>query len=185
MATSTPVVDKVSAAPTAAPAGLSPARLSIVPLLLSVAIGAAIASLGMGGFLYYLAHTGRLTTQAASVVRAKSVAQTPTRLVALDPLLVNLADPGGAAYLRLSLVLRVADASGKKADGAKADSNDEGEVDAVRDTALAVLGRQTSDSLLALDGKERLKSELRRSLAQRNPKLKVTDLFFTDFLVQR
>ncbi len=139
----------------------------------------------MGGFLYYLVRSGRLTTQAAAVSKVKSAAQAPTRLVSLDPLLVNLADPDGTAYLRLSLVLRVADASANKADDAKAAKDDEGEVDAVRDTALAVLGRQTSDSLLALDGKDRLKSELRRSLAQHNPKLKVTDLFFTDFLVQR
>lgn len=185
MATSTPVVDKVSAAPATASAGPVPAQLPVAWLLFSVAIGAAIASLGMGGFLYYLVRSGRLTTPAASVSRVKSAAQAPTRLVSLDPMLVNLADPDGTAYLRLSLVLRVADASANKADDAKAAKDDEGEVDAVRDTALAVLGRQTSDSLLALDGKDRLKSELQRSLAQRNPKLKVTDLFFTDFLVQR
>jgi flagellar FliL protein len=137
----------------------------------------------MGGFLYYLAHSGHLMART-SVVRGESAAQ-PTRLVALDPLLVNLADPGGEAYLRLSLALRIADAPAKKAGDARAVGGEEEETDAIRDTVLAVLGRQTSDSLLALDGKERLKSELRRTLAQRNPKLKVMDLFFTDFLVQR
>ena len=185
MATSTPIVDKVSAAPATTPAKPASVPLPVAWLLLSVAMGAAIASLGMGGFLYYLVRSGRLTAQAASVARAKSAAPMPTRLMALDPLLVNLADPGGASYLRLSLVLRVADAPAKKTEDTKADKNDEEEADAVRDTALDVLGRQTSDSLLALDGKEQLKSELRRSLAQRNPNLKVTDLFFTDFLVQR
>ena len=56
---------------------------------------------------------------------------------------------------------------------------------AVRDTVLTVLGRQTADSLLATDGKEHLKSELKAALAEHNRDLKVTDVFFTDFLVQR
>ena len=56
---------------------------------------------------------------------------------------------------------------------------------AVRDTALTVLGRQTSDGLLSVDGKERLKAELKAAMAEHNAELKVTDLFFTEFLVQR
>ena len=64
--------------------------------------------------------------------------------------------------------------SGKDADAA-----------AVRDTALAVLGGRPSEGLLATDGKERLKAELKAAIAEHNPELKVTDLFFTEFLVQR
>ena len=55
----------------------------------------------------------------------------------------------------------------------------------VRDTVLAVLGRQTADGLLAADGKGRLKVELKAALAEHNRDLKVMDVFFTDFLVQR
>ncbi len=119
------------------------------------------------------------------MARVESAAPVETHLMVLDPLLVNLADEGGAAYLRLSLVLRVTDAAARKDSKDKVEKNDAAEVDAVRDTALTVLGRQTSDSLLAPDGKERLKAELKRSMTQHNPGLKITDLFFTDFLVQR
>ena len=56
---------------------------------------------------------------------------------------------------------------------------------AVRDTVLTVLGRQTADGLLAADGKEHLKAELKSAIAEHNPDLKVKDVFFTDFLVQR
>jgi len=56
---------------------------------------------------------------------------------------------------------------------------------AIRDTVLTVLGLQTADDLLAPDGKERLKLELKKSLAEHNGNLKIAELFFTDFLVQR
>ena len=119
------------------------------------------------------------------MARTESTARAETHLIVLDPLLVNLADEGGAAYLRLSLVLRVTDTAAKKDSKAKVDKSDDAAIDAIRDTTLTVLGRQTSDSLLAPDGKERLKTELRRSMTQHNPNLKIADLFFTDFLVQR
>jgi len=123
--------------------------------------------------------------QGTSMARTESTARAETHLIVLDPLLVNLADEGGAAYLRLSLVLRVTDTAAKKDSKAKVDKSDDAAIDAIRDTTLTVLGRQTSDSLLAPDGKERLKTELRRSMTQHNPNLKIADLFFTDFLVQR
>jgi len=105
--------------------------------------------------------------------------------------LVNLADGGGNAYLRVGLTLRVADAADKGNEKTKDEksgdskSGKDADAAAVRDTALAVLGRQTSESLLATDGKERLKAELKTAIAEHNRELKVTDLFFTEFLVQR
>jgi flagellar FliL protein len=107
--------------------------------------------------------------------------------MALEPLLVNLADAGGSSYLRVALTLRVADEKGAKAadekkggDGGTSDSMAE-----VRDTVLMVLSRQTADGLLAADGKEHLKTELKKTFAERSADLKVMDVFFTDFLVQR
>ena len=76
---------------------------------------------------------------------------------------------------------------GRQANGEKTkdDKGTEDAVAAVRDTVLAVLGRQTADGLLAADGKEHLKAELKAALAEHNADLKVKDVFFTDFLVQR
>ena len=185
MATSTPVADKVPGAPPLTSDGPMPVRLSIMSILLSVVAGVAIAALGIGGVLYHLVRSGRVSLRGVSVTQRESAAPAAAHLMVLDPLLVNLADEGGAAYLRLSLVLRVADTAAKKDSSAKEDKSGDETMDAVRDTTLAVLGRENSDALLAPDGKEHLKADLKRSLAQRNPKLKVTDLFFTDFLVQR
>jgi flagellar FliL protein len=174
-------------APLAAPAA---AKFPIVPLLIAVVVGVVIATLGVGGVVYYLAHIGRLPIQGGAAQKTEATIPATTHVMVLEPLLVNLADAGGNSYLRVALTLRVADVIDKK--GAKANdeksNNDRGTDDAVaaaRDTVLTVLGQQTVDGLLAADGKEHLKTELKAALAEHNADLKVKDVFFTDFLVQR
>jgi flagellar FliL protein len=177
MATSPPVVDAVSAS--------APVKLPIIPLLVAVVFGVVLAVLGIGGAVYYLAHTGRLPIHAGIAARVEPGVSASTHMMALEPLLVNLADEGGRAYLRVALTLRLADGAGDKTNS-ETDKQGKGTNEAaVRDTALQVLGRQTADGLLAPDGKERLKVELKAAMAERNADLKVTDLFFTEFLVQR
>ncbi len=191
MATSPTVLAGVSTssppAPVPAPVG---AKVPVVPLLIAVVAGVVIATLGVGGVVYYLAHTGRLSMQGGAAQKAEAIGPATTHAMVLEPLLVNLADAGGSSYLRVALTLRVADAADKKGTKAngekgKSDNGTEDAVAAVRDTVLTVLGRQTADDLLAADGKEHLKAELKSALAEHNAELKVKDVFFTDFLVQR
>jgi flagellar protein FliL len=186
MATSPTVLVSSSAAPAPAPVA-APARFPVVPLLIAVVAGALIAALGTGGVVYYLARTGRLLSQHGAAGKTEQPASITTHAIVLEPLLVNLADAGGSSYLRVALTLRVEDEDQKKDAKQKAErSKDSDEaVAAVRDTALMVLGRQTADGLLAADGKEQLKAELRSALAKHNIDLKVIDIFITDFLVQR
>lgn len=164
--------------------------MPVVPLLIAVVLGVVIATLGVSGIVYFLARTGRLPMPSGPVAKAEPVVSM-THAMVLEPLLVNLADGGGNAYLRVGLTLRVADSAVKGNEktkdekGADSKSGKDADAAAVRDTALAVLGRQTSEGLLAGDGKERLKAELKAAIAAHNRELKVTDLFFTEFLVQR
>jgi flagellar FliL protein len=191
MATSPTVLAGVSTSSPSSPAPVPvAAKVPVVPLLIAVVAGVVIAALGVGGVVYYLAHTGRLPMQGGTAQKTEATAPATTHAMVLEPLLVNLADAGGSSYLRVALTLRVADVIDKK--GAKTSDekskNDKGAEDAVaavRDTVLTVLGRQTADGLLAADGKEHLKTELKAALAEHNADLKVKDVFFTDFLVQR
>ncbi|MDW5264317.1 MULTISPECIES: flagellar basal body-associated protein FliL [Acidobacteriaceae] len=118
---------------------------------------------------------------------SKSVAAVDahTHLLALDPLLVNLADQGESTYLRLSITLQVEDAIATKDSRATNNKSGDDVTAAVRDTALTVLGQQTADSLLAPSGKEDLKVELLKALNEHDPDIKVKKILFTDFLVQR
>jgi flagellar FliL protein len=159
-------------------------------MLLAMVAGIVITGLGAGGVVYYLARSGRVPMERGIAQKGEANVPVSTHSLVLEPLLVNLADAGGSSYLRVSLTLRIAVEADKK--GAKAkdekSKDDKGSDDAVaevRDTVLTVLGRQTADGLLATDGKEHLKAELKAALAEHNSSLKVMDVFFTDFLVQR
>lgn len=195
MATSPTVL---AGASSAAPPDFSPASVAapveakfpLIPLLIAVVVGVLVATLGVGSVVYYLVRTGRLPAREGSAHRTEIVIPAATHSMVLEPLLVNLADAGGSSYLRVAMTLRVADATeGKEAkakeEKPKEDKENSGDVAAVRDTMLTVLGRQTADRLLAPDGKEQLKAELKAALAEHNADLKVMDVFFTDFLVQR
>lgn len=165
-----------------------PAKLPVVPLVIAVVLGVVVSVAAVGGAGYYLIHSGKLRLQTMPPVMPQAAGSVKTHSVALEPLVVNLADGSGAAYLRVSIALSISDAPGesgkeeKKGEEAKAGKQSEA---ALRDTALAVLGRQNSESLLTADGKERLKKELKAALAERNPETRVADLYFTEFLVQR
>jgi flagellar FliL protein len=167
------------------------ASASLIPLMLAMVVTVLGA---VGGALFWLTKSGRLPVAgAAQVAPAPAKVEAPkTRLIALEPMLVNLADSGGGSYLRVVVVLRVDEAVPVKGEKPKEEKPaekgkvvvDEEDV-TVRDTALAVLGRETSDLLLAADGKDRLKQQLRDALALHMKALKVEDVLFTEFLVQR
>jgi flagellar protein FliL len=184
MATSIPVVDTASTPLSTTPPTSGASRPSIKFVLIWMLIGASIASLVFGGVLWYLLHSGRLSMRAASATRALPAAL-GTHLLVLDPLLANLADEGGSSYLRVSMTLQVEDAAAKKDSAKKGSNSGDDAMAAIRDTALTVLGKQTTEDLLAPDGKEHLKAELKQALAERDADLKVKQIFFTDYLVQR
>ena len=163
--------------------------MPIVPLMVSVVAAVMVATGVLGGAGWWMVKSGRLpVAQGAVRVEAVKAEEAKTKLVALDPLLVNLADSGGRSYLRVAMTLRVQDPAllkgetPKEAEKGKPVNENEA---AMRDAALEVLGKQTSADLLAVGGKERLKAELHGAMERRVPEAKVMDVLFTEFLVQQ
>src|SRR5260370_34784055 len=102
MATSPTVLAGASplSSPAPAPAPLAApvaGKVPVVPLLIAVVAGVVIATLGVGGVVYYLAHTGRWPMQGGAAQKTEAVAPPATHVRVLEPLLVNLADAGGTA----------------------------------------------------------------------------------------
>jgi flagellar FliL protein len=169
-------------------------KVGLVPLILSM-VAAVVASVGLlAGAGYFLVKSGRLALpgNAAAPVAAKvePVVVPATHSMALEPMVVNLADENGKSFLRLGLTLVVQDPQPKKGDKLKEEKPKEAkgpnETDAeVRDVALEVVGRQTAAGLLVPEGKKHLKEELKEQLKADHPALKVSEVFFTEFLVQR
>jgi flagellar FliL protein len=163
--------------------GREPLKLPVVPLVTSIVLGTLLSVAAIGGVAYYLIHSGKLRLQTMP----PPISLDPkTHPIALDPLIVNLADTSGTAYLRVSLVLEVADAAQSAKSGEKAgDVKQNPFAAAARDAALTVLSKQTSEALLTPPGKDEVKVELKKAIAECNPNLKIVDLYFTEFLVQR
>ena len=82
--------------------------LPLIPLVLAIVVAVMVSVGALGGAGYWLVKSGRLSLGGgATKVEAAEKAETAkTKLVPLDPLLVNLADAGGHAYLRIGIVLR-------------------------------------------------------------------------------
>ncbi len=107
----------------------------------------------------------------------------PTRITSvlpLEPFVVNLADEEPKVFLRVGIELGLAGAEKKAKEGKV-----EEPTALVRDSILGVLMSKRSDDLVTADGKQKLKEELLRVLNNRAPELRVHEVYYTEFLLQR
>ncbi|MGH9343009.1 MAG: flagellar basal body-associated FliL family protein, partial [Terriglobia bacterium] len=105
----------------------------------------------------------------------------PVAVIPLESFIVNLADPDHNAFLRAGITVAVSKPLPKGSE-TPADSP---YVPEIRDTILGVLNAWQSSSLLAPDGKAKLKAQLLAALQKRVPQLGIVDIYFTDFLIQQ
>lgn len=157
----------------------------LIAAVLAVVIGIAITAMGC----IYVMRSGKLTVSATRNEDRPKTSSAKSYPLVLEPLLVNLSDPTGNAYLKLSITLLVDEEDTKEISKAKEEleNKEKGAAAraAARDAILQAASSQTSADLLAVNGKDHLKSKISQSLAQRVPALHVSEVLFTDFLVQR
>lgn len=114
--------------------------------------------------------------------RAAAAEEKTTALITihLEAFVVNLADNDGRSYLRLGVDLGVeSEISKTKKEQSPAT------LAVVRDTVISLLSTLKSDDLLTPDGKKKLKQDLTKALNDRLPELKVREIYFNEFMVQR
>jgi len=103
-------------------------------------------------------------------------AKSEGRLTTLPPFLVNLADPAGRRYLKLSMDVEVnAPAAVKEIEGQTAK---------VRDAIILLLSGKSYTELAAPEGKLLLKNEVADRLNQILGAPRVTRVYFTEFVIQ-
>ncbi|ADV82626.1 flagellar basal body-associated FliL family protein [Terriglobus saanensis] len=162
-----------------------PAKINLGSLLIVAIVAAVLSAGGAAAVFYFLAKRMGVSPFSETKTFDSRQGAAQTKQVPFEPMLVNLADSDGQAYLRLGVVLSVLDEP-EKAGKEKVDAAHPvyGSA-AMRDTILSVVGAEKSGDLLMSSGKSALKTKLRSAIQQRDPALKIADVFFTEFLVQR
>jgi flagellar protein FliL len=132
---------------------------------------AAVAIGGGGAGTYFMMHR-----PAGAPAATKP---TERGLLTLEPFVVNLADAGGSRFLRVSIRLVVGSPE-------QAEHIQKGSVALVRvrSAILELLTQQTADHLVTAQGKEELKKAIAERADTVLEETKVTDVLFSDFVVQ-
>lgn len=94
----------------------------------------------------------------------------------LETFVLNLADTDQRSYLRVGIDLGL---------NREMKREETAPVAEVRDTILGVLAEARVDALMTAEGKTKLKENILQALQGRVPELGVTEVYFTEFLIQR
>ncbi|NOT44264.1 MAG: flagellar basal body-associated FliL family protein [Acidobacteria bacterium] len=150
-----------------------------------IIIAAAVLLLGGGGGAYYMLvmraapEAEAAEGEEAGEEHAEAEEEGPSGVVPLDPFIVNLADPGGKRFLRLSVSLVI---PGEEA--ALHMSEDAVVKTRIRSAVLEHLTLQTADHLVTPEGKAELKEAISELAAHAAHGTKVSDVLFSEFVVQ-
>jgi flagellar protein FliL len=98
------------------------------------------------------------------------------QVIELQPFIVNLADKDEARYLRLTVSLGLGEVFEEKPNPLF--------ITRLRNALLAVLTSRTSDEVLTLEGKAKLRKDLLRAARNASPEPKIEAIYITEFIVQ-
>lgn len=176
--------------------------------MLIVVLALALGAVAGGGFLFVFGSAGQSKPAAAEpkggaakpgaakpVAAAKSEKPAEGTRGAMYPLkdrVVNLADANGRRYLKVGLTLEVEtekDVAKLKGEALK-EFQKELQVElsrfepAMYDVIVLTLSAKTFDEVASLDGKERIKKELKDKLSHVMEEPHILNVYLTDFIVQ-
>ena len=172
---------------TGAPAEASRPRPPLMVVLMAVNVLAATGAVGMMIYskLIYQRPVITETSERARLADEKQNRKPsgppgslvfPVVTVNLDPAPAEGAGPGKIHYATLSFTLSTVDKA--------AESRLEGIRPLIEDRLLTLVGRKGYTELTSVQGRYQLRSQLRDSANQMAKDALVTDVFFTDFVVQ-
>jgi flagellar FliL protein len=157
----------------AAPAAAKKSRRGLLMILVVVLVLA-----GGGGGAYWYLFYGKAEAKTAAP-EPEPPPEAPTGIIPLEPFVVNLADPTGSRFLRVTLSLVVADEA-----LAKEIEEDKIATMRVRSAILELLAQKQSSELVTPEGKTELKKAIAEAVSHAAHELKVADVLFSEFIVQ-
>lgn len=148
----------------AAPEAAAPKPKKSKKLLL---IALVVIVAGVGGAVYAMRRP------------AGEVPASKRGLVAFDPFVVNLADPGGMRFVRVTMQVVVTDEK-----SATRIPEELVVFKEARSAILEILSQQKANDLVTIEGKQALKRAIVLRLSKVITETKVLDVFFSEFVVQ-
>jgi flagellar FliL protein len=142
--------------------------------LIVIMAGVLVLAAGGGAAAYW-----RMRAPAAKPAAAEHRPTGEQGLLTLEPFIVNLADQGGSRFLRVSIRLIVA-----SREHAERVQKDDVALTRVRSAILDLLTQQTADRLVTVEGKTALRQAIQTRVEPVLDETKVTDVLFSDFVVQ-
>lgn len=142
-----------------------------------MATAALVVLLGGGGTAYWM--YGGATPEGEEAAAPEPEETGPGAAIPLEPFVVNLADPGGSRFLRVNLSLVIQDEEHAK----EIEENAVAKMK-IRSSILELLALQTADRLITPEGKTELKATIAEAAGKAVGELHVTDVLFSEFVVQ-
>jgi flagellar FliL protein len=147
--------------------------------LFLIALGLIVVAGGGAAGYWFFAMKPQPKASAAAAEAHPKEAEAGAALK-FEPFVVNLADEGGSRYLRvgLSLVVNGDEEAVKELEHTKV------KLLRVRSAVLELLAQQTAEQVVTSQGKQGLKTSIEKSANDVLAPMEVTDVLFTEFVVQ-
>jgi flagellar FliL protein len=147
-------------------------------LLIAVAVVVLLAG-GVGGFMFmhHRKPKGEVTRHHLTPQEMERLIKDHP-IITLKPFVVNLSGPAGSSpqYLKVRIALKV--------DRAVTAKEIDYRLPEIQSAILILLGAQTTADIQSTGGKLALKDEIRHRINARLDSGKVTDVYFTEFVIQ-
>lgn len=149
--------------------GQEPKKKKGKNLILIIVIAVAVLAGGIGAFFFFTKSSNK-----AQKTEETKAAEGVT--FALEPFVVNLSDPTGTRFLKVSLQLELA--------GPAVMEKAKTKTPQIRDAIITLLTSKTSDALISPEGKLQLKDEINIRINQILGENSVKNVYLTDFVMQ-
>ena len=138
-----------------------------------------ILVLGVGSYFaykYFLDKQKQNANNATAKDKSQEKKEKPTSMVTLPTVLVNLSDPLGKRYLKMTAKLKV--------QGKNAEKMIQEKMPQIKDSIIMLLSSKSYQDLSSMEKKIRLKKQIVSRINQALEKSVVNSVFFTQFVVQ-
>ena len=139
-----------------------------------------VLCMGAGMFVIYtkLAKMGAPAECAEADQNAeKAKVEEPGKMVSMETFIVNLADPGGNRYLRVTMDLEVTGGKTPEEEVTRRTAQ-------LRDTILMILPTKKFSDIISTEGKSTLREELLSALNAHLASSKIARIYFKEFVIQ-